>query len=139
MAKDIFHNHVKQILIEDGWTITHDPFLVRTKNKLSNFQIDLGAEKLIAAEKDLEKIVIEVKSFLNESVTTDFHTALGQYLNYKTGLRKVGENRTLFLAIPEEAYSELMKHEFLSASIEDYDIKLIVYSDIKPIIVLWKR
>jgi hypothetical protein len=57
MAKDIFHNHVKQILINDGWTVTHDPFLVRTKSKTYSFQIDLGAEKLLAAEKGLEKII----------------------------------------------------------------------------------
>lgn len=139
MAKDIYHNHVKQILINEGWEITHDPFLVRTKNKSSNFQIDLGAEKLLAAEKGIEKIVVEVKSFLNESLTTDFHTALGQYLNYKTGLRKIGENRVLFLALPNEAYNDLMRHEFLAASIEDYDLKLLVYDSIKPEFILWKK
>ena len=119
--------------------ITHDPFLVRTKNKASNFQIDLGAEKLLAAEKGVEKIVVEVKSFLNESLTTDFHNALGQYLNYKTGLRKTNEDRILFLALPNEAYNNLMKHEFLAASIEDYDVKLLVYDDTKPEIILWKK
>jgi XisH protein len=139
MAKDIFHNHVKQILINDGWEITHDPFLVRSKNKSSNFQIDLGAEKLLAAEKGIEKIVVEVKSFLNESLTTDFHNALGQYLNYKTGLRKIGEDRILFLALPKDTYEDLMKHEFLSASIEDYDVKLLVYHDVEPTIILWKK
>jgi hypothetical protein len=44
--------------------------------------IDLGAEKLIAAEKDGSYIAVEVKSFLQSSVLSDFHTALGQFLNY---------------------------------------------------------
>ena len=26
MAKDIYHNLVKQALINEGWTITHDPY-----------------------------------------------------------------------------------------------------------------
>jgi hypothetical protein len=112
---------------------------VRTKSKTSSFQIDLGAEKLLAAEKGLEKIVVEVKSFLNESLTTDFHIALGQYLNYKTGLRKINEDRILFLALPKEAYNDIMKHEFLSASIEDYGVKLLVYDDTEPVIVLWQK
>jgi hypothetical protein len=29
MAKDIFHQQVKNALIKDGWKITHDPFTLR--------------------------------------------------------------------------------------------------------------
>jgi XisH protein len=46
-------------------------------------QIDLGAEKLIAAEKDNQKIAVEIKSFLRTSKITDFYNALGQFLPYK--------------------------------------------------------
>jgi hypothetical protein len=35
-------------------------------------EIDLGAEKLICAEKGIEKIVVEVKSFLSRSLTYEF-------------------------------------------------------------------
>jgi XisH protein len=31
MAKDIFHEIVKEALIKDGWTITHDPYQVKMK------------------------------------------------------------------------------------------------------------
>lgn len=50
MAKrDIYHDAVKQALIRDGWTITHDPFVLPFG--AHNLFIDLGAERVLAAEK----------------------------------------------------------------------------------------
>ena len=51
MAKDIFHQQVKAALIKSGWTITHDPYLVRITDVIK-LQIDLGAENAIGAERD---------------------------------------------------------------------------------------
>ena len=48
-AKDIFHNTVKNALQKDGWTITHEPLSIRF-GKVELY-VDLGAEKLIAAQK----------------------------------------------------------------------------------------
>jgi len=45
--------------------------------------IDLGAENLLGAEQNGRKIAIEIKSFRNPSALSDFHVALGQYLNYQ--------------------------------------------------------
>jgi hypothetical protein len=61
-ARDILHEIVKAALIKDGWIITHDPFLVAFG--ICKVYVDLGAERLFAAQKGLEQIVIEVKSFL---------------------------------------------------------------------------
>ena len=77
MARDIYHEHVKEALIKDGWTITHDPYYLDVGNS-SPVEIDLGAERLISAERDSEKIVVEIKSFLNRSLTYDFYGAYGQ-------------------------------------------------------------
>ncbi|GBF79490.1 element excision factor XisH family protein [Aphanothece sacrum] len=49
MAKDIFHNAVKNALIKDGWKITHDPY--RLRYGIADIYIDLAAEEAIAAEK----------------------------------------------------------------------------------------
>ena len=78
MAKDLFHQSVKQALIKDGWTITNDPLTIRIDRV--KLEIDLGAEKVFAAEKDGQKIAVEVKSFINPSNISDFHNALGQFL-----------------------------------------------------------
>lgn len=56
--KDLFHDLVKQALINDGWTVTHDPLFIKWKG--AEYFPDLGAEKVIAAEKGLEKVAIEI-------------------------------------------------------------------------------
>jgi hypothetical protein len=45
--------------------------------------IDLGAERLIAAEQAGRKIAVEVKSFLAPSRISEFYVALGQFLTYR--------------------------------------------------------
>ena len=64
MARDKYHDHVKEALIKEGWKITHDPYKIKVGGRKA--QIDLGAEKLIAAEKENELIAVEVKSFLEK-------------------------------------------------------------------------
>ena len=82
--RDFFHNAVKNALIKAGWTITHDPYELKVGGV--DPAIDLGAERILAAEKDDEKIAIEIKSFLSASEISEFHTALGQFINYKIAL-----------------------------------------------------
>ena len=62
MARDIIHNILKNALINDGWSITHDPYPVKVGG--FEMEIDLGAENLVAAEKEGEKIAIESDRFL---------------------------------------------------------------------------
>ena len=57
MAKDKFHEIVKAALIKDGWLVTHDPFFLHVKPKRQ--EIDLGAEKVIIAERRTEKLAVE--------------------------------------------------------------------------------
>jgi hypothetical protein len=80
-AYDTFHDAVKNALIKDGWTITNDPLVIEFG--LLNVYIDLGAERLIAAERGNERIAVEIKSFMGPSLLTDFHLAMGQFLNYR--------------------------------------------------------
>lgn len=66
MAKDFFHKTVRESLTHDNWAITQDPYrLILLKRVL---EIDLAAEPIIAAQKGGQKIVVEVKSFLKESL-----------------------------------------------------------------------
>lgn len=87
-AKDVFHESVKQALINDAWTITHDPLWIKLADSDINVYIDLGAERLIAAEKADQKIAVEIKSFLGNSLMSDFHEALRQILDYRVALRE---------------------------------------------------
>ncbi len=78
--KDKVHHIVRAALEKDGWTISDDPYYVKSFD--SDYEVDLGAEKFISAEKGLQIIAVEVKSFLSASFAYEFHRVLGQYLNY---------------------------------------------------------
>lgn len=95
MARNIYHNSVKEALIKDGWSVTHDPYYLDIGEK-SPMEIDLGAEKLISAERGTEKIVVEVKSFINRSLTYDFHGAYGQFMIYRRGVRQTDPSAFYF-------------------------------------------
>ena len=62
--------------------------------------VDLAAEKLIVAEKEKEKIAVEVKSFIRESNISEFHTAVGQYINYRKALSIEQPRSHLVLGCP---------------------------------------
>ncbi|MDV7396369.1 element excision factor XisH family protein, partial [Arthrospira platensis SPKY1] len=70
MAKDIYHDNVRKALERDGWLITHDPYTVRVEEV--GYEIDFGAEPLIAAEKQDQLIAVEVKSFAGPSAVNEF-------------------------------------------------------------------
>jgi XisH protein len=139
MAKDMYHHTVRIALEKEGWVVTHDPFRIPKKKIGAKLEIDLGLERVIVAERDTEKIVVEVKSFLKTSLIHEFHSVLGQYLNYEIGLEKIKADRLLFLAIPETAFKELCEMPLFHASVEKFDIKLIVFEPENETILLWKK
>ena len=127
MAKDVFHQQVKNALIKDGWNITHDPLTIRISEAVK-LQIDLAAETTIAAERDSEKIAVEIKSFVGDSDISAFHTALGQYLNYCQALEEQEPDRLVYLAIPLETYQDFFQIPFIQRSLRRYQVKLIIYN-----------
>ncbi|MDY6805006.1 MAG: XisH family protein [Cyanobacteriota bacterium] len=136
-AKDIFHHKVKLGLEKEGWTITHDPLPIAAGDV--GMSIDLGAEKLIAAEKEGEKIAVEIKSFLGKSAIYDFHLALGLFINYRLALKEKGSPRVLYLAIPLITYRDFFSRQFIQTAIEYNQINLLVYNPDKEVIVEWKK
>lgn len=136
-AKDIFHEAVSTALQKEGWLITHDPYYVKTDLLDNALKIDLGAERLLAAEKGTEKIAVEVKSFLKESLVTDFYLALGQTLAYQVNLNIQEPERRLYLAIPEAAYNKMQQQSFFSVIFQQYNIHLIIFDSNQQIITEW--
>ncbi len=126
MAKDVFHQQVKHALIKDGWKITHDPLTIRISEAVK-LQIDLAAETAIAAERDSEKIAVEIKSFISDSDISSFHTALGQYLNYCQALEEQEPDRVVYLAIPVETYEDFFQLSFIKRALSRYQVKLLIY------------
>jgi hypothetical protein len=136
-AKDIFHQSVCIALKKDGWKITHDPLYLKANDV--EFYIDLGAERLIAAEKAGQKIAIEIKSFLGASEVNDFHIALGQVLNYRLALKQEEPDRIIYLAIAQDTYEDFFSRQFIQDAVAEYHIKLLIFAPVKQEVVLWKE
>jgi hypothetical protein len=109
-AKDLLHDCVKNALIKDGWTVTDDPYRLRYKG--CKLYVDLGAERILAAEKDNQKIAVEIKSFVGASEINDLESALGQFIFYRAILKEKEPNRELFLAVPDEIFKTIFEKEF---------------------------
>jgi hypothetical protein len=135
MARDIYHDAVKEALIKDGWQITHDPFAIPYGDH--NLFVDLGAEKLIAAEKPGRKIAVEVKSFISRSPVDDLENALGQYLLYRSIMRRREADRTLYLAVPVRVFGGLLNAPIGQLALEDYELKLLVFNYEQKEITQW--
>ncbi|BAY14113.1 XisH family protein [Calothrix sp. NIES-2098] len=134
-AKDVFHEIVKTALQKDGWTITDDPLSLQLED--DQVFIDLGAERLIAAQRDREQIAVEIKSFLAPSTLSEFHTALGQFLNYRIVLREKQPERVLYLAVNLEIYNDFFNRRLPKLSIQEYQLKLLIFDPVQEEIVTW--
>lgn len=67
----------------------------------------------MVAEKAGQKIAVEVKSFIGVSVVSEFHTALCQFLNYRSALRKKEPERILYLAVSFDVYDDFFRSIFI--------------------------
>lgn len=134
-ARDLFHEAVRRGLEKEQWRISNDPLELEWEEV--KVKIDLAAERLIAAERGEEKIAVEIKSFTSPSPISDFHTALGQFLNYRLILEVQEPERLLYLAIPIEAYETFFQSQLAQVTIERHQLKLIVYNPIMEEIVTW--
>ena len=134
-AKDIYHDSVKNALIKDRWTITHDPLTLRVGRK--DLFVDLGAEQFLAAEKQGRKIAVEIKSFVGASEIEDLKNAVGQYVLYQNALELMEPDRELYLAIRQKVYSELFEEVIGKLLLQKRQIKLIVFEPNNEVIVTW--
>ena len=136
-AKDVFHDAVRHALEKEQWIITNDPLFLRFGGV--EMYIDLAAEQLMSAEKDGEKIAVEIKSFIGASATTEFSTALGQFLKYQLALEEEQPDRILYLAIPFDAYRSFFTLELPRRLVERYRVNLIIYEPEAEAIFRWQK
>ncbi|MBC6418356.1 MAG: XisH family protein [Prochloron sp. SP5CPC1] len=124
-ARDTFHQTVKIALEKDRWLITHDPYPLQAGS--FNLAIDLGAETVIAAEREGRKIAVEIKSFLGPSKISQFYSALGQFITYRTALEKQEKERNLYLAVSTDIYEKFLLTPFIQKLISENKIYLIIF------------
>ncbi|MEL7220281.1 MAG: element excision factor XisH family protein [Bacteroidota bacterium] len=135
MARDVIHHIVRKALEKDGWKITHDPYLLLNE---PGQEVDLAAEKLLLANKGVNKIAVEIKSFTAASKIYKFYEALGQYISYAVGVEEQEPDRTLYIAMPDTVYDKIMTYSTVPESIKRGQMKFILIDLSNQNIVAWK-
>ena len=134
-AKDIFHDIVITALQKEGWQITDDP--LRLKWGLRELFVDLGAKKLIAAQKGETKIAVEIKSFIGKSPIHELENALGQYILYRNILEEIETERSIYLAVRKSTYEEIFSEPIGVMIIKKNQLLLLVFDDDREEIIQW--
>ncbi len=136
-AQDKYHNEVRNALEKNGWTITHDPYVLKYEEV--TVQVDLGAERLIAAERGSQRIVVEVKSFIKPSPIQDLKETLGQYNMYSVYLEQVDPERQIYIAIRRETYERIFTQKAVQLIVQRYQMPLVIVDVEKEEIVSWTK
>ncbi len=105
--------------------------------ELGKLYIDLGAEKVLAAEQAGKKIAVEIKSFVQNSAISEFYTALGQFISYRTLLLEQYSKHILYLAVPVDTYTSFFTTQLAQSIISSQQLKLIVYKPQQEVIERW--
>ncbi|WP_237741211.1 XisH family protein [Geminocystis herdmanii] len=85
---------------------------LRWSNK--DMYVDLVAEKLFIAEKQDQKIAVEIKTFASISEVYALEQALGQYLLYRSVIKRKEPDRKLYLAIPSIVYMDIFEQKIIN-------------------------
>jgi hypothetical protein len=135
-ALDRYHHAVRNALIKDGWTVTDDPLTLKVG--ADRIHIDLAAERLITADKGVQKIAVEIKTFAGASKIADLEDALGQYVLYRMALRRTEPERELFLAVPQPVVvNQFQSRELWRAFFTDENGRVLGYDPETEEIILW--
>ncbi|MBE9007260.1 XisH family protein [Fortiea sp. LEGE XX443] len=134
-AKDLYHDAVKNALIKDGWMIIADPYIIKYED--AELYADLAAEKPIAAERQGQKIVVEIKSFVGKSQMYDFHNALGQYIVYRNLIQVSAPEYNLYLAIDDIVYFNFFQRPSIQLIARQNNLQLIIVDIQQEEIVQW--
>jgi len=87
--------------------------------------VDLGAEKILTAEKEGQKIAVEIKSFPGASEINDIQKAVGQYFVYRSIMTRTEPDRRLYLAVHSEVFLDTFEDSLGQLILEDYQIPMI--------------
>ena len=134
-ANDTIYTAVKNALVKDGWTITHDPYTVRFGGV--RVHADLGAEKVLAAERGPDRIAVEIKSFVGASPVHDFEEALGQFMLYLSIIKRAEPARKLYLAVDQETQNSLFARDAIRLTLEDYNVARVIVNVESEEVVSW--
>lgn len=166
MAKDLYNNAVRVALEKDNWIITEEEIKLATDKP--DVLVNLASEKILMAERQGEKIAVEITTFKNPSLIDTLITsnseynqnnfsifylskttkrdmlirhlqkAFVQYLCYLEILSDCQLNHVVYLAITKEMYSDCFQGPIIRFILANSLVKLMIFDYHKEEIVRWK-
>ena len=134
-VRDIYHDVVVRALTADGWIITNDP--LRLAYGARDVYVDLAAELPIAAEREGQRIAVEVKSFVGASNIRELELAIGQFVLYRELLARIDAQRQLYLAVSVNIHETLFLEPIGQLMIETQSLRLLVFDPTMGRIKRW--
>jgi hypothetical protein len=134
-ARNIYHDAVKSALIKDNWAIAAAPYLIQCED--IDLSADIADARLIAAEREGQKIVVNIECFVGRSLMTDFHLAVGRYKLYQMLVEKTAREYELYLAIDDITYDNFCQREGIDFLVRSSLIKIFVVNVDEEEIVQW--
>jgi len=128
-ALDKCHDQVVRALEKEGWTVASKPISLVAPERHPPLA-DIGAQR----EGD-EIIVVKVKCFADDELY-ELYTAIGQYLVYRSLIRRANKTQKLYLAIPSSAYHGIFRQLGMSI-VAETGIKMIVVNMNSEVIEKW--
>lgn len=101
--------------------------------------VDLGAERLVAAEKEGQRIAVEIKGFSGPSEITELERAVGQFILYQAVLARRQPDYILYLAVPEEVVKDVFQEPLGQLLIENGLARVVGFDPAREEIVQWMK
>jgi hypothetical protein len=135
-ALDQCHPHIVRALTKAGWGIVSAPYKLSTD--VRTVFIDLAVSRGTNGNHQ-QILLVEVKCFPDrKSMTRDLYTAIGQYLVYQAMLANIGLHIPLFLAVPDDVYTQVFDTDVIKAITNHY-IKIVVVNLDSETVTRWIR
>lgn len=134
-AKDLYHDSLKQALINDGWIILKENYELKYRG--DTLYPDLAAEKSIAASRGTQKILVEIKSFLGRSFIRDLQAAIGQYVMYRDVIQAQELGFKLYLAITTNIHNTGFQTPLAQLILQQNQVNLLIFDAEQETLTQW--
>ncbi len=96
-------------------------------------------ERIIAIERNTEKLAVEIKSFLGQNFSHEFYEAMGQYDNYFFALAEIDPNHEVVVAISTTIFESFFQRKYVQRLLELKRIPVVVIDIENQTIEQWIR
>ncbi len=111
------------------------PFAIRTNQH--TVYADCLLERRQNGQNE-QAIILEVKCFTNpQNDLQEFYTAVGQYQFYKAAVAANQSATPVYLVLPFEAYSRLLRDNAVSSLLQQSMIRIVVVDLLTEEVVQW--